>query len=706
MMDINLNDFILEIENEKVLIPDFQRGFVWKDIEMQKRLVASVLAKLPIGSILLLDGDSNEFQAREIGRKEHIQVAGSGQRKYLLDGQQRITVLTNVFSNTILQKGNLSKLVSTSLKNRFFIEVNHTDDFANPDILGITNLFFPFNPSGEPNFLANQMYEKILVESSIEHKVLPSPTFDFSSVKAKEAIISYCTTEDNNSLKIPLVLLSSTNGLNIISSIIKKIALFREEDLATIITDHYCIGENLEFKRFTDSLKDKIDKLHLDEFYKNEEAAISALKELKQSWEDNMRDYLAHLITNLQLNEIIVPNSQRARAIDIYENLNKGGITLSTFDLIVAKAAQEDKNSFSEKIVKELSKPLGDNEFYPMDFKHNDWNAVDNMSAFNDKKNEFSSIFINVFLNLLAIKIRRDQENFDVDLKDVKRESILELSSPDIIENYEQVVLGIRRALLLMNLKLGISKITQVKYEHVLLNLSRVLMYDEYWSNTKTLKKLEYWYWLVMFSGSYDKDQSSQMITDMRKLDKFIKGEITFKDDYFESLYNNIFSSHYFTNKEILLMKQADLNNIPKKVIRDMIMEFVLANRPCDFMKDSQANEIILKSYDDLEKEKHHIIPLASATSVGQSSKELREEEAHYLNSPLNFTIISKEANKSILSEPLNSYMTRLPNFAIDTHFMPLIDVNRDKNTDMKWLEARYDRIKSAIKVHLQNLST
>ena len=50
----NLKDLIGKIEKKDILLPDFQRGFVWKDEEQQRKIVASVLAKMPIGSILLL----------------------------------------------------------------------------------------------------------------------------------------------------------------------------------------------------------------------------------------------------------------------------------------------------------------------------------------------------------------------------------------------------------------------------------------------------------------------------------------------------------------------------------------------------------------------------------------------------------------------------------------------------------------------------
>lgn len=49
-----LSNIIEKITNKEILLPDFQRNFVWRDEEKQSRLIASVLAKMPVGSILLL----------------------------------------------------------------------------------------------------------------------------------------------------------------------------------------------------------------------------------------------------------------------------------------------------------------------------------------------------------------------------------------------------------------------------------------------------------------------------------------------------------------------------------------------------------------------------------------------------------------------------------------------------------------------------
>lgn len=134
MANINTSDFkeiVRNIENNKILLPDFQREFVWKDEEMQKKIVASVLAKMPVGSILLLASKPDEYSSKIIGCKRELDTSElSDEVEFLLDGQQRITVLTNVFSSIIhdLCKNSRDLVAPQALKRRFFLRVPRWKD--------------------------------------------------------------------------------------------------------------------------------------------------------------------------------------------------------------------------------------------------------------------------------------------------------------------------------------------------------------------------------------------------------------------------------------------------------------------------------------------------------------------------------------------------------------------------------------------------
>ena len=123
----NLKSIVEEIQNNKIMLPDFQRQFDWS-IEKQSGLVASVLTKLPVGGILLLTADSKDYKSKRIGldSKEKINGDIPDKTNFLLDGQQRMTCLTNVFSDVIHEASEqkVSKLASRQLlATRFYLKI-------------------------------------------------------------------------------------------------------------------------------------------------------------------------------------------------------------------------------------------------------------------------------------------------------------------------------------------------------------------------------------------------------------------------------------------------------------------------------------------------------------------------------------------------------------------------------------------------------
>lgn len=85
-----LNDLLKSINDGKIQLPDFQRGWVWDD-ERVKSLIASIAVSYPIGAIMLLEtGNPNvRFKPRPIHG-----ASGVGEpENFILDGQQRLTTL-------------------------------------------------------------------------------------------------------------------------------------------------------------------------------------------------------------------------------------------------------------------------------------------------------------------------------------------------------------------------------------------------------------------------------------------------------------------------------------------------------------------------------------------------------------------------------------------------------------------------------------
>jgi hypothetical protein len=92
-----LPDILKDVVAGKIQLPDFQRGWVWDDSHIQSLLV-SIGRSFPVGAVMLLEtGGPVRFQVRPVENvvlPEPFPEAA----KLILDGQQRLTTLTQVLS--------------------------------------------------------------------------------------------------------------------------------------------------------------------------------------------------------------------------------------------------------------------------------------------------------------------------------------------------------------------------------------------------------------------------------------------------------------------------------------------------------------------------------------------------------------------------------------------------------------------------------
>lgn len=63
---LSLRQIFEQDKSKKLVLPDFQRDFVWNR-EKQRGLLASLLVGLPIGNILIVNGTKDDFHARQLG---------------------------------------------------------------------------------------------------------------------------------------------------------------------------------------------------------------------------------------------------------------------------------------------------------------------------------------------------------------------------------------------------------------------------------------------------------------------------------------------------------------------------------------------------------------------------------------------------------------------------------------------------------------
>ncbi|MDE2726150.1 MAG: DUF262 domain-containing protein [Gemmatimonadota bacterium] len=96
-----IEDMLNEVENGKMQLPDFQRGWVWDDHHIRD-LIASVSLSFPIGAVMTLSngGQDVRFKPRPIEGTD-ASVEQVEPETLILDGQQR---LTSLFQSLMAEK--------------------------------------------------------------------------------------------------------------------------------------------------------------------------------------------------------------------------------------------------------------------------------------------------------------------------------------------------------------------------------------------------------------------------------------------------------------------------------------------------------------------------------------------------------------------------------------------------------------------------
>ncbi|MGC6475153.1 MAG: DUF262 domain-containing protein [Parvibaculales bacterium] len=163
-----LKGYFGDDNNGKILLPNFQRKFVWTP-DQQKKLIAAVLAGVPIGSVLLLGSDKTDMAVRQLCFNDmKINADKNASRKYLLDGQQRLSSLKNAFTDVChapdnwktQDRGELKQDLPENLQIRWFLKITD-DDF------GVKNAYF-----GKKGDISPAHYVEKLRYTSADDEVL------------------------------------------------------------------------------------------------------------------------------------------------------------------------------------------------------------------------------------------------------------------------------------------------------------------------------------------------------------------------------------------------------------------------------------------------------------------------------------------------------------------------------------------------------
>jgi len=747
---VSFCEIVEKVKNDEVVLPDFQRGFVWRDKNKQKALIASVLTRIPIGSILLLGAKGNEFKYKKIGMKNKKPDIKEDKKVYaLIDGQQRITVLSAFLSDELVANGEENDVSSATLLRRYFLKfypIKRLLISPEEDLFGVVG----FEPDKEivessyPQFSTDQIKDKLDFFDKSEHEVLS----DVSNCD-EGILFSFCTTYMNDTMILPLYYLygSATKkninhrnrfrgALEAISEryVYQCIAILKqvdcEKDMAVSLAEKLFADQDV----FVNILQDLEDNSRLikdeeSELYKN---IAGNLKTRASSWAEDVRDYLESCIKNMELYEIKVEESNIVRAIDIYQNLNLGGKALDVFDLLLARAALDENNKNLLETVKEYiyADHRGDYEkicsMFPSDEavisyrnfvkKYGEYSASNIMGAI-DKDEQLSSTYCNILMSLagtlyglvdndgLIVKEKAER----ITSQCTKSEQLLSIEVHKICKIIKQSLVGLDRACFFLQVKCGVRTLGEIKYRLLVVIIGVVLSQDDWYDSSKVISMLDAWYWSILLSGGFRNEQNKVFQDNLRKLlpyfcDNVSKG-IDKKFDYIISLCNRTFCDNRYNTEDILLLKNEFIE--VDSSISDIICQYYLSLTYPDILKQGLGNKYkqetisVFSTYGEnaISLHMHHIIPIGSLEAkYREVDKARRNDSTCIYNSPLNMLFISESSNRLILNNSLKEYV----NYC-DTNSLNKVGIVSGINQTLINMDS-YDDVEGVLKARLMAL--
>jgi hypothetical protein len=653
MSSISINELIDKTNKCKIILPNFQREFEW-DRNQQRDLLASILTNIPSGSLLLLKGEKTSFKARKIGFTENVDDINliNDEPLFLLDGQQRSTSIHSFFIDFFDHNSrHKSESIFSKIHTRWFLYFN--SEIKN--FFGFDTLTFSQENLDKSTPL--DIVDSIIYFRDINKK--KSPKFYDISYELKTKII-----ESTRNYYLPLQLLK--NNINDFNKAIYTLATNRLGELNSKL-------ENCQWVPILETIEPSISKLMSDLLILKGQALDDLEKEIYRiklqhiyRWITDVQNYFKSII-NQNIPTIELEPNHICKASVIFEYLNKGGTKLTTFDLFTAKFYKLDiRNRINEKIETEIDVPGSFKTSYLSKWNPN-WFSITNSN------DGLSKIFEDQFLNTLSllVHLNKSQGNIDnIKIDHIKRDSILALKESEISGLIDNAINGLIRTYCFLQLKCGVIKITDISYELQILPMTLLFSEDKYWAKrinkecTAAFEKLEYYNWITLFSGRYSKLQNEQSIKDIKLIYSWIEKKKSIEDSYGtkSNAFKWILNLEDFVNEDILMMKNTD-SKTPTS-IEQAIHSYILSKEPMDLDIEKkgfdkiQAFKIGMGEY---ELEEHHLIPISQGKEkYSDSTKVLRKNKSHILNSILNKAYIRKESNRYISNLPTQTYIDEI----------------------------------------------
>jgi len=585
----SVGDLVSRLNIGKLVLPNFQRDFVWEPEDWQS-LIASLMMEYPVGMLLIgVGGESDAYQMKsplsiptdeliDIYTKrleeEDIEVpdgyeddpeyllmrADEGFRcDFLLDGQQRISAIDLVFGEAFTRcSGD---------------ELNYTKRFRwflNLTELGIYTLEWP-----DLKHKSHSDVKDTIVK--VPYRLGDEKEQDFYKYKDDlDLIADFCINNDID---------SSTNENSVLLPLDEIYSIDRSKYKGDPNQVGDCFSADFDF---ADKLID-IHEEYIIERAAKKEGLIdengeinsndrNSLEKKLRDWRYDLRDLLKG-IPEFEIPAVKVPAKDFERIAGIFSVINKTGVDLHVFDLLVAKTARHGetiRDSFTSAVdifnneVDDYVQALLSNKVLNglsqenIDDYWNLSNFIGESSSISQEVNsgdKFPKNNRKVFAQVIALMSRIgdsihksdnmeiDDPWYEVDFRDIRDgadinlarfvngvlklgdewkfgdDEILGTPKSKVWKYAEQAALQLLRAMLFCSARLGVDRYASLPYKQMLLVIACSLT-DPVWEDItgetgrrhSRCQKLEKWYWSSIFGGAYQRRQDSRVCDDIPRV--------------------------------------------------------------------------------------------------------------------------------------------------------------------------------------------
>ncbi|MGW9263167.1 GmrSD restriction endonuclease domain-containing protein [Gordonia terrae] len=682
-----LAQVVSEASAGQVLLPNFQRQFVWT-ADAHRQLAASVLINIPCGSLLLVKGESSDFSSRRVG---HNQSEPDGQPslpcEFLLDGQQRVSTLRALFSDPFAADWRSAyDQTFPQLRARWSVRLKpgSSDD---RDLFGLNSLRFNGLPP-EPDLVS---------EAIVQHPVFKTknldnwahPAFEPKSGKAERQLhIGKAAAAVG---LVPLWEVSANDNPAIAKHAIQDIAEYQRKELLAGIRDNTISLSDIDGFLETGEKPEDLDETTIDD----------RLRDRRAEWVQAILNLLKE-VREFRVSTITLTSDELPKAIAIFEAINRGGTPLSAFDLVTARYARGQSGHSLPEQVQDLIATFDPRipAALALNSVYKEWSAEDNVGLLDGA---LTNTFKTQFLQSMAMHSSefKDGPRHTFTVDESKQQRVLSFSASDVDSVWEDSCRALLQAWRFLQVRCGVKDEGSLRNKLLVLPLAMVLprIAD---TNTVALNRMEYWYWCSVLTDTYTNRQNENAIADTNLLLEWISDPSM--PNPFAARAARVFNDDGYSSKQTLLRLSDEA-----RVGTDVglyLLQFVTARGGRDLLSNERLN-VQLDALQD-----HHLIPLATATSIGQSSTEIRKGKtklAEILNSPLNRAYVLKSTNQTIGPKSLQNYI-RVIEPATKASLYLTIDENYiQEGTDFEAyatgaLSDRFDLIKSAAVNHISSL--